>query len=191
MLYLPPGQNILFPGFVFTTATTIRGTLYISKFLIFVVLYLNTEGFPGGSVVKNPQSQEDTGRYPGEANYFSIFAWEIPWTGEPGGLQSMGSKRIGYSLVTKTQHLNSVCVFCLFITLSLLRAQTASGSPSIVNFSSLDLGERLFVRMDSKTCPCSALAVNVSIPLAKDRCLEINSHITQHGCISCHHYNFI
>ena len=23
------------------------------------------------------------------ANYYSIFAWKIPWTGEPGGLQSM------------------------------------------------------------------------------------------------------
>ena len=26
------------------------------------------------------------------ATHFSIFAWEIPWTEEPGGLQSMGSK---------------------------------------------------------------------------------------------------
>ena len=24
----------------------------------------------------------------------SILAWEIPWTEEPGGLQSMGSKRL-------------------------------------------------------------------------------------------------
>ena len=27
--------------------------------------------------------------------HFSIFAWEIPWAEEPGGLQSMGSQRIG------------------------------------------------------------------------------------------------
>ena len=26
----------------------------------------------------------------------SILAWEIPWTEEPGGLQSMGSQRIGH-----------------------------------------------------------------------------------------------
>ena len=26
------------------------------------------------------------------ATHFSIFAWEIPWTEEPGGLQSMGSQ---------------------------------------------------------------------------------------------------
>ena len=24
------------------------------------------------------------------ATYFTILAWEIPWAGEPGGLQSMG-----------------------------------------------------------------------------------------------------
>ena len=29
------------------------------------------------------------------ANHFSILAWRIPWTEEPGGLQSMGSQRIG------------------------------------------------------------------------------------------------
>ena len=33
----------------------------------------------------------------------SILAWEIPWTEEPGGLQSMGSQRVGHDLVTKQQ----------------------------------------------------------------------------------------
>ena len=28
--------------------------------------------------------------------YSSILACEIPWTEEPGGLQSMGSQRVGY-----------------------------------------------------------------------------------------------
>ena len=27
----------------------------------------------------------------------SIIAWRIPWTEEPGGLQSMGSQRIGHN----------------------------------------------------------------------------------------------
>ena len=26
----------------------------------------------------------------------SILAWRIPWTEEPGGLQSIGSKRVGH-----------------------------------------------------------------------------------------------
>ena len=30
------------------------------------------------------------------ATYFSVLAWRIPWAEEPGGLQSMGSQRIGH-----------------------------------------------------------------------------------------------
>ena len=34
------------------------------------------------------------------ASRFSILAWEIPWTEEPGGLQSMGS----HDLANEQQH---------------------------------------------------------------------------------------
>ena len=30
------------------------------------------------------------------ATHSNILPWEIPWTEEPGGLQSMGSQRVGY-----------------------------------------------------------------------------------------------
>ena len=30
----------------------------------------------------------------------SILTWRIPWTEEPGGLQSMGSHRVGHDQVT-------------------------------------------------------------------------------------------
>ena len=30
------------------------------------------------------------------ATYSSILAWKTPWTEEPGGLQSMGSQRVGH-----------------------------------------------------------------------------------------------
>ena len=30
------------------------------------------------------------------ATHSSILAWEIPWTEEPGGLQSMGSQRVSH-----------------------------------------------------------------------------------------------
>ena len=66
-------------------------------------------GFHGGSVVKNPPAnagdkvpslgQED----PLEkemATHSSILAWEVPWTEEPGGLQSMSHERVGHNLVT-------------------------------------------------------------------------------------------
>ena len=34
----------------------------------------------------------------GMATHSSILAWRIPWTEEPGRLQSMGSQRIGHDL---------------------------------------------------------------------------------------------
>ena len=37
------------------------------------------------------------------ATHSSILAWRIPWTEEPGGLQSTGSQRVGHDLVTKQQ----------------------------------------------------------------------------------------
>ena len=36
------------------------------------------------------------------ATHPSILVWEIPWTEESGGLQSMGLQRAGHDLVTKT-----------------------------------------------------------------------------------------
>ena len=59
---------------------------------------------PGGPVVKNPPtSAGDSDSIPGLENlleeemttHSSILAWEIPWTEEPGGLQSIGSQRAG------------------------------------------------------------------------------------------------
>ena len=35
------------------------------------------------------------------ATHSGILAWKIPWTKEPGGLQSMGSQRIGHGQVTE------------------------------------------------------------------------------------------
>ena len=31
------------------------------------------------------------------ATHSSILAWRIPWTEEPGGLQSVGSQRLGHN----------------------------------------------------------------------------------------------
>ena len=36
------------------------------------------------------------------ATHSSILAWRIPWTEEPGGLQSMGSQRVRHDWVTNT-----------------------------------------------------------------------------------------
>ena len=40
------------------------------------------------------------------ATHSSTLASEIPWTEEPGGLQSMGSQRVRHDLSTKQQQLH-------------------------------------------------------------------------------------
>ena len=35
------------------------------------------------------------------ATHSSVLAWEMTWTDEPGGLQSMGSQRVRYELATE------------------------------------------------------------------------------------------
>ena len=62
------------------------------------------EGFPGGSVVKNPPAMQEPQEIrvqslvwedpleKGIATHSSIPAWRIPWTEEPGGLQSLGTQ---------------------------------------------------------------------------------------------------
>ena len=48
-------------------------------------------------------SQEDP-LEKGMATHSSILAWRIPWTEEPGGLQSMWSQRVGHDRVTVHSH---------------------------------------------------------------------------------------
>ena len=54
---------------------------------------------------RDPGSVPGLGRSPGEGNGKSLQYlgkyWEIPWTEEPGGLQSMGLQRVRCDLVTK------------------------------------------------------------------------------------------
>ena len=59
-------------------------------------------------MVKNPPpsagNTEEVGSIPESGrslekemvSHSSILAWEIPWREEPGGLQSMGSQRVGH-----------------------------------------------------------------------------------------------
>ena len=42
------------------------------------------------------------GKKHGKATHSSIPAWRIPWTEEPGGLQSAGSQTAGHDRVTNT-----------------------------------------------------------------------------------------
>ena len=45
------------------------------------------------------------------ATHTSTLAWKIPWTKEPGGLQSMGSQRVGHDWATS---LSSYIIFAFY-----------------------------------------------------------------------------
>ena len=55
------------------------------------------KGLPNGASGKEPQSLGwDDPLEEGTATHSRILAWRIPWTEGPGGLQPMGSQRVGH-----------------------------------------------------------------------------------------------
>ena len=65
-------------------------------------VYPSIQGFLGGASDKETQTQVQSlvWEHPEEesmATHSSIFAWIIPWTEEPGKLQSMESKRFRHN----------------------------------------------------------------------------------------------
>ena len=63
--------------------------------------FIAKEGLPGGSDGEESAcGTGDLGRgdslEKGMATHSSTLAWRISWTEEPGGLQSMGSQRLGH-----------------------------------------------------------------------------------------------
>ena len=78
-----------------------------------LVQYLREEGFPGGTCGKEPACQckrhrktrarsldQKQSLEKGMATHSRILAWRIPWTEEPGGLQSLGLQRVRYDSYT-------------------------------------------------------------------------------------------
>ena len=111
-------------------------------------------GFPGGSVVKNlsvvqemqiqsldreePLKQE-------VAVHSSILAWEMPWTEQRHGLQSMGSPRVEDDLAIKQQQqpylpvLEAVSSHCLSFMLLFLLLSVIPFMPGLEELSQHDL----------------------------------------------------
>ena len=64
----------------------------------------------------------------GTATHSSILVWRIPWTEEPGGLQSMGLQRVGHNWSDLThRHTKSSALKC--VPLALL-SQSSHSAPS-------------------------------------------------------------
>ena len=93
-----------------TSGTTLKVLLYLTGLnFLTIQKYLCTFHVPGGAslvaqTVKNlPTMQETQFQSLGQEDspggghgHSSILAWRIPWIGKPGGLQSMGSQRVGH-----------------------------------------------------------------------------------------------
>ena len=51
----------------------------------------------------------------GMATHSSVPAWRIPWTEEPGGLQSMGLQRVRHDWANNTSHCPPLSFFCKYL----------------------------------------------------------------------------
>ena len=95
VLFCQPG---CFPAFtlkaLFCTPATYNGSSLVTQMV-------KASAYNAG----DPGSIPGSGRSPGEgATHSSTFAWKIPWTEEPGGLQSVGSQRVGHDWATSLTH---------------------------------------------------------------------------------------
>ena len=111
--------------FLFLTSLSMIISMYILGFFIFLKAYTKLcsvytnymvidqvkrqKGFPGGADGREPACQcrkhkRDVSSIPGlrrspgggHGNPLQCFAWRIPWTEEPGRLQSIGLHRVGH-----------------------------------------------------------------------------------------------
>ena len=73
------------------------------------------------------------------AIHSSILAWEILWTEEPGGLQSMGSQRVKHNLATKQQQQHTHTIYHHAKIVSVFRGSDQRGprTPGNLNTRSL------------------------------------------------------
>ena len=101
--------------------------------------------FPCGSGVKHPPVTQKTRvrslgwEDPLEkemATHSSVLAWEIPWTEEPGRLQSTGFQRVGQDLVTKhtSTYIVAMKTYVSMKTLSYHKPLRSSQTKSVIQF---------------------------------------------------------
>ena len=81
-------SEILSSGKRITTSHMVAITLFLIKHTFWNVVC--TVGDPGSIPGQEDPLEKEM------ATHSRLFAWKIPWTKDPGGLQSMGSKRVGH-----------------------------------------------------------------------------------------------
>ena len=105
----------------------------------------------------------------GMATHFSIFAWRIPWTEEPGGLQSLGSWRVKRDWAANPLH---------------CQLNRKSGAPSYI--------PQIPLLMTSAPCLClTTHPALVGCTVTTDEPVRIaKGHSVHEGWPCCTHYGF-
>jgi len=100
---LPPTPTLHSP------CQNVRGFAVIKWFILLIsknkdaelkTKYTNRSCHTAGSIIRWITASYCPGMEKAMAPHSSTLAWKIPWTEEPGGLQSMGSLRVGHDWAT-------------------------------------------------------------------------------------------
>ena len=95
-----------------------------------------------------------------------ILAWKIPWTEEPGRLESMGLQRVGHDLRTKQQYLTCRYFYCYWYIIA-YRSPQQMGQGKENNYI-----PNPFPRHDiSLVRPCRDLPLVISLETRKSKVL--------------------
>ena len=93
-------------------------------YIYILFIYVSGDSLVAQTVKNPPTMQETQVQSLGQEDllekemtpHSSIPSWRIPWTEEPGGLQSMGSQRVGHISATITFTRVCVCVcMCVYV----------------------------------------------------------------------------
>ena len=95
------------------------------------------------------------------ATHASTLAWKIPWTEEPGRLQSMGSQRVGQDRATSLSLFSSLSYICLhlhfireILAMSISAVQATSSLASLIHISETEGGYEILSELQLLRCLC-------------------------------------
>ena len=186
----------------------VRLNLYNQCLCVCVCVYIYAWTSQVALVVKNPAANADVGSVPGlgrspgggNGNPLHILAWRVPWTEEPGGLQSIGSQSqtrlkwvSTYVYILQFSSVQSLSHVRLFVTPWIAARQA---SLSITNSrSSLKLMSIELVMTSSHLILCRPLLLLPPIPPSirvfsneSTLCMRWPKYLQIHMYLSCSSY---
>ena len=115
------------------------------------------------------------------ATHSSILVWEIPWTEEPGGLQSKGSKSIGHDRATKYIHIQLTVFPPTLSQLSQRRLSPSLCSPCEKEGLIQTIQYKSIASNISVVKGMKAGNFDVELGRIKNQCLELISPLKMHS----------